>query len=886
MKKRLRILPFVLALIFVLSMIPTAFAITHSGTLKSDLPVTLTLTFKDKDSEKKLSGVSIEGTYGYRWKNKDDNVTETIKGITMFEGTSNSKGVISNELTGFGNVMHYSDGDYSEVTIGFNVNVPDGYKSIDRQSYTASYKTCTEIKKNNKIVGYELKKTIQLEKETVSAVTSYPLTVQVNFKDQDNKAVSGVEIKGTYSFHYCNASGETTYAINGIAPIGDEFNEGTNRLLSNANGVISFKADAFGGLSYNPNSSDTTYSEIPMGFDIYPPSGYTISEDHVNYKVNYKNATEVKDSSGNLTGYKYTATIRLTKEEATTITSYPAKMRLVFKDQNGNAVQGVKIQGSYGYRTCDKNGNVLMVIKGIHPFGDPEVDGVVASDAAGIIEMDVSSFGNLISCSDGTYSEVTMYFTVEAPSGYLYSGGAQSFNINYKNCNEPNSGPKIYVFSKSITLQDTVNLQKYYGPLTANFKIVDQSGKPVKNAQLTGQYSYKYVNYDGHGHDMSVKGICMLGENGSLKSDANGLISFGLNDLDQFGYNSAGGYAQITLTYTITLPSGYSGSNLSGTVKITHNDCSETTVSAAHVNYTNTFTYTKTFKVQNSNSNPTQKPTATPTVKPTNKPTATPTAKPTTKPTATAKPTTAPTQKPTSVPTQKPTSVPTQKPTAKPTAVPTSVPTNNPTQRPSSGGNTVSTTEPPAVSTDAPEAESTEASEIVEEVKEVEVNIFASEGEAKLDGVQIEIVNEEGVSIYKGYAGMSLRLMPGVYTIKEVDVPEGYEAFYNEMSFTIPGEEEDLSETVELKHTLVATEEPPIETPEETEAPSETEPPVIETEPVSDPLIKEEEINQPNPFDEEKKSTNWTWIAIAGIIAIAAAGAFIILKKVNNRKEY
>ena len=133
---------------------------------------------------------------------------------------------------------------------------------------------------------------------------------------------------------------------------------------------------------------------------------------------------------------------------------------------------------------------------------------------------------------------------------------------------------------------------------------------------------------------------------------------------------------------------------------------------------------------------------------------------------------------------------------------------------------------------------------------------------------------------------MSLRLMPGVYTIKEVNVPEGYEAFYNELSFTITGEEEDLSETVELKHTLVATEEPPIETQEETEAPSETEPPVIETEPVSDPLIKEEEINQPNPFDEEKKSTNWTWIVIAGVIVIAAAGTFIILKKVNNRKEY
>ena len=415
MKKRFRILPFVLAILFVISMIPCVFADdpvpniwTPSGKKVSDLGVRLYVTFKDSDTDKPIKGVKITGNYTYHWVDKNGAIQLAVNGVTILGKDnkdylkSDSSGEIVHNLNEYGHVIHYDSGDYSEIPVHFTVTPPSGY-TINKTdySYKASYKTCVERKNaSGKIIGYDLKKTIYLTKETVSSVQSYPLTVQVNFKDQDNKAVSGVEIKGTYSFHYCNASGETTYAINGIAPIGDEFNEGTNRLLSNANGVISFKADAFGGLSYNPNSSDTTYSEIPMGFDICPPSGYTISEDHVNYKVNYKNATEVKDSSGKLTGYKYTATIKLTKEEATTITSYPAKMRLVFKDQNGNAVQGVKIQGSYGYRTCDKNGNVLMVIKGIHPFGDPEVDGVVASDAAGIIEMDVSSFGNLISCSD------------------------------------------------------------------------------------------------------------------------------------------------------------------------------------------------------------------------------------------------------------------------------------------------------------------------------------------------------------------------------------------------------------------------------------------------------------------------------------------------------
>lgn len=150
MNKKFRFLPFIMALMIILSMIPFAYADSweSTGDIVSNLPMRLHLTFKDASSGKVISGATISGSYTYRWCDKDGKVMMAIKGFSAFGGIdaplkSNSKGEIIYDMTEFNNVIHYSSGDYTEIPVNFNVTAPSGYVTTsETYSYSASYKTC------------------------------------------------------------------------------------------------------------------------------------------------------------------------------------------------------------------------------------------------------------------------------------------------------------------------------------------------------------------------------------------------------------------------------------------------------------------------------------------------------------------------------------------------------------------------------------------------------------------------------------------------------------------------------------------------------------------------------------------------------------------------
>lgn len=426
--KRKEIISLLMAALFSLSLFMLGglnfSALADNKEVVSDLPVRLHLIFKDYYDGTAIKDVKISGSYTYKYYDKDDNVTASVKGITPFDDVANpspvsdKNGEIIFDMNGFGNVIHYKNGSYSGVTVGFKVVSPSGYKeNTNSYSYVASYKTCKEVKDaNGKVVGYELYKTIKLKNETAS----YPGRIKFTFKDKDGNPVPYVGISGNYGYHICDKDGNTTLTANGIAIIKDSFND---TYYSNSSGVVTVLIDAMGNIERTEKGA---YSVVDFhGMIDYPPN-FTFVKSSKNYsQISYKNCVITTDKDGK-TYYECRVTVTLDGPKYETY-SYPTKVNLLFKDQYGHPVKDVHIDGcAYGTKIVNPvtklemiGGGAIMPLKKTSVMNSP-----LTSDANGKITLSIKSSAsngasNISYDSWGGHTDLAIVVAYVAPDDYV-----------------------------------------------------------------------------------------------------------------------------------------------------------------------------------------------------------------------------------------------------------------------------------------------------------------------------------------------------------------------------------------------------------------------------------------------------------------------------------
>lgn len=442
MKKITKTMSFIMAAIFSLSLIlligGARYAFAEISNPNENIPVRVSLVFKDEFDGSKIKNVQIIGRYGYRTCDSKGNVISTVRGICQFGDTtmgqdplkSNSKGKITFDISSFGGLSLNSKGAYSEIPVSFSVTAPSPYVSAkETYSFNVSYKNCKKVTdENGKLIAYEYSKTIKLGTED----TSYPGRVKYTFKDQNGNPVPYVKISGNYGFHTCDKDGNGILYANGITLIEDMLG---NAIQSNTSGVAFVDVSAMGNVS---RSSSGTYSVIDFHPVITYPQKHSFVSCSKDYnQIYYKNCSIVED--GGKKYYQCNVTIVLDGPKYETYT-YPTKINLVFKDSNGNPVKGVHISGSaYGVKVYQPYNNISEMSAGgfIMP---PEKDKVwksnLVSNSKGEVTLIVKSGTNIpdnVSYDSwGGHTDLAIIVSYVAPDKYeveypIANTGSQSY---------------------------------------------------------------------------------------------------------------------------------------------------------------------------------------------------------------------------------------------------------------------------------------------------------------------------------------------------------------------------------------------------------------------------------------------------------------------------